>query len=191
MSKEYFEELLNKIQEVSKVRSMPVRWFDSCDSTNEIASVLAEEGWRGVVGAEFQHKGRGRIQRSWLSKPGENLLLSWIVDWQCPISELPLLTLYLAAELAETFDVQVKWPNDLLSTDGLKVGGILSTVANLGAEKHTVIVGLGLNVNQTVFPEGVEGTSLRLLRGQVQNRLEVLDRVLHTFQSLNITHFGW
>ncbi len=184
MSKECFEERLVKIQEVSKRRSMPMRWFETCDSTNTIAQTLAETGWRGVVGAEYQHNGRGRMQRSWWSKPGENLLLSWIVDWECSIAELPLLTLYLAAELSETFGVHVKWPNDLLSAEGLKVGGILSTVANLGIERHTVIIGLGLNVNQVDFPAGVPGTSLRLLKGQVQNRIEVLDRVLNTFQQL-------
>ena len=56
--------------------------------------------------------------------------------------------------------MRLKWPNDLL-LDGRKLGGILSESDGRGA----VVVGLGLNVRQDVFPDDIRETATSLAAG--------------------------
>ncbi len=137
------------------------------DSTQRVARDLAASGapHGTAVVAEAQTEGRGRLGRAWTSEPGENLLLSVILRPLGPISEAPLLSLGAAAGLAIRFDLRVKWPNDLLCRDGRKVGGLLAELETDGERVRHVILGLGLNVNQRVFPEGIAAASLAELSG--------------------------
>jgi BirA family biotin operon repressor/biotin-[acetyl-CoA-carboxylase] ligase len=100
--------------------------------------------------------------------------------------------LLLAAELAHEFDLWVKWPNDLMTSDGHKVGGILSSVHTLGIIEHTVVVGVGINVYQTNFPPEIKASSLHLLtvddvdsRGLL-SRTDVVDRMIQVFDRVNV-----
>ena len=171
---------------------MSIHWVDTCDSTNVIASALASTGWRGIVLTDHQKKGRGRMQRLWNSERGQNILLSWVSDWHCSISDLPRITLLLAAELAHEFDLWVKWPNDLMTRDGCKVGGILSSVHTLGTTEHTVVVGVGINVHQTTFPSDIRASSLQLLKVDTEgaedslSRRNVVERMIQVFARLNV-----
>ena len=101
------------------------------------------------------------------------------------------MTLLVGGALAEAvgglgFDVRVKWPNDLLlmCADGRrrKVAGILTEAATDGDRVGQVVVGIGLNVNETTFPEDLadRATSLRLASaGEAPlRRADVLARVL-------------
>lgn len=121
--------------------------------------------------AEVQDHGRGRLDRTWQSEPGQNLLFSLVLRPVCTLREAPLLTLGAAAGLAEALDLRVKWPNDLVTSEGQKVGGLLGEVEG---DLAFVVLGVGLNVNQTVFPGLPNATSLATLRGP-QNRAGVLD----------------
>ena len=125
-----------------------------------------------VFTADFQTAGRGRLDHKWLSAPGENLMLSAVLDvGDCPpdrVATLPLVVGLAVIEglsplLPKGLSPRLKWPNDVL-VDGRKLAGIL-------CERHgdTVIVGLGVNVKQREFaPEIAEkATSLSLLLGPV------------------------
>lgn len=125
-----------------------------------------------VFTADFQTAGRGRLDHKWLSAPGENLMLSAVLDvGDCPpdrVATLPLVVGLAVIEglsplLPKELSPRLKWPNDVL-VDGRKLAGIL-------CERHgdTVIVGLGVNVKQREFaPEIAEkATSLSLLLGPV------------------------
>ena len=126
-----------------------------------------------VFTADVQTAGRGRLDHSWLSPPGENLLMSVVVGVGGMLPEevatLPLLAGLAVAEAVEALlgmsdgvAVQIKWPNDVL-IGGRKACGILCE--RLG--EH-VIVGIGVNVNQTAFDAALGGraTSLRLAAGR-------------------------
>ena len=128
-----------------------------------------------VFTADFQTAGRGRLDHKWLSAPGENLMLSAVLDvGDCPpdrVAALPLVVGLAVIEglsplLPKGLSPRLKWPNDVLF-DGRKLAGIL-------CERHgdTVIVGLGVNVKQREFaPEIAEkATSLSLLLGPVPAR---------------------
>ena len=136
-------------------------------------NLAARAGRHGdVFTADFQTAGRGRLDHKWLSAPGENLILSAVLDvGDCPpdrVATLPLVVGLAVIEglsplLPKGLSPQLKWPNDVL-VDGRKLAGIL-------CERHgdTVIVGLGVNVKQREFaPEIAEkATSLSLLLGPV------------------------
>ena len=86
--------------------------------------------------------------------------------------------LLFAAELAHELDLYVKWPNDIMTKDGRKVGGILSSIHTLGSDAHTVIIGVGINVNQITFIPDLNASSLKQIHGDEQSRIEVLKQVL-------------
>lgn len=165
---------------LSRACGRPVRFFERCGSTNVEALALADAGAPSgtLVVAELQEAGRGRQGRSWQSPPGDNLYLSLILRPALPLSKAPLVCLAAAVGLAEALELGVKWPNDLLDAHGRKVAGVLAQVRSEGERLDAVVLGIGVNVNQTHFPpELPDAGSLALLRGP-QDRLAVLARVL-------------
>ena len=97
---------------------------DSCESTMDYSVDLPAEGWQRIV-ADTQVSGRGRRGSKWESKEGD-LIASWRINRE--ISELPpigLLQISLGALVSGLIDCDLKWPNDLVSAGGGKIGGIL------------------------------------------------------------------
>jgi BirA family biotin operon repressor/biotin-[acetyl-CoA-carboxylase] ligase len=142
---------------IAKIRAaIPGRridYYPSLDSTMRAAAQL-ETG--AVVFADEQTAGQGRHGHTWHSEAGQGVYFSMALP------PAPVLTLALglaAAEaIAQTYGIacDLRWPNDLM-LDGAKVGGILVQLV-----EGKAIAGIGINVNQTAFPPGLEATSLRL-----------------------------
>lgn len=165
--------------------------FDRIDSTNTCARALAacwaEEGT--VVFADEQTAGRGRLGRSWLAAPGENLTFSLILRPVIPPERLGLLSLLVGAGIARGIEealglrVFCKWPNDLLS-GGRKLAGILLESSFASDRIDHVIVGIGLNVNQRAFPPELasRATSLALETGRPLDRLALFKAVLKSLE---------
>jgi BirA family biotin operon repressor/biotin-[acetyl-CoA-carboxylase] ligase len=151
--------------------------FDTVDSTQRVARSLADEGapHGTVVLAEEQTAGRGRLDRRWTSPRGQNLTFTIVLRPHLPARDAPLLTLGAAAGLAVAFDLRVKWPNDVVTGEGKKVAGLLAEMETTGDRVAYVLLGVGLNVNQVVFPpELPNAASLASIAGP-QDREEVLD----------------
>ncbi len=130
-----------------------VHFFDTIDSTNSYAVVLATNGAREgeAVIADCQTAGRGRLRgRVWHSPPGRNLYTSIILRPDIPPSSAPGLTLVAGVAVAELLGgycpVSLKWPNDILA-GGRKISGILMEMRNKGSKIDFVVVGIGINVN--------------------------------------------
>jgi BirA family transcriptional regulator, biotin operon repressor / biotin---[acetyl-CoA-carboxylase] ligase len=142
-----------------------VVWFDSVDSTMTRAAELARGGCASgtIVGADEQTAGMGRYGRSWLSEKGAGLYVSIILRLRVQTSELPLamLALGLAAReaIVETSSLapDLRWPNDVLLGDR-KCAGILAQFEN-----DAIIAGIGINISQTRFPEGLATPATSLL----------------------------
>ena len=106
------------------------------DRIRELAATGAEEGT--VVIAESQSRGRGRLGRSWLSRPGLGLYLSVLFRPRAPIPELTRWTLAAAVAACAACrqvggcKVEIDWPNDLVH-DGRKLGGLLADPAGEAA----------------------------------------------------------
>jgi BirA family biotin operon repressor/biotin-[acetyl-CoA-carboxylase] ligase len=158
-------------------------WLRSTESTMKDAANLAaqDEPHGTVVVAEEQTAGIGRHGHSWHSEPGGGLYLSIILRLPLPANALPMLTiaLGLAAQRAiEDFcgiSCDIRWPNDLLIQEK-KVAGIMVQAADRGA----LIAGIGVNVNQTAFPEELcaIATSLRIETGYGHSKETLLDRIV-------------
>ena len=154
--------------------------FDSIGSTNAVARSLAEEGAADgtVVLAEHQTAGRGRLGRSWIARPGENLLLSVLLRPLLPAPRLPLLTFCASLAAADAvasvtgLRPAVKWPNDLLLNDR-KFCGILLESALGPTEPSWTVIGIGINVNQHDFPDDLRSpaTSLANETGATVDRI--------------------
>ncbi|MDE2996951.1 MAG: biotin--[acetyl-CoA-carboxylase] ligase [Bacteroidota bacterium] len=168
-----------------------IRHLTSTDSTNREARVWATEMGAdrapdgAVVVADHQTAGRGRFERTWISSPGRNLLLTVILRRTLPRPALlPLAAGVAVREAAASFlpgrTVGLKWPNDVWVA-GEKLAGILVE----SPQEGLYLVGIGLNVNEDRFPDGLptEPTSLLLASGQHTDRAEVFDRLMRTLDT--------
>ncbi|MFN2484826.1 MAG: biotin--[acetyl-CoA-carboxylase] ligase [Candidatus Limnocylindria bacterium] len=165
-----------------------VEFHSEIASTNDRArAALSEPGGSGrAIVADLQTAGRGRLGRTWLSPPAVNLMVS--VGLRPSVTPASAWRLGAAAALAaceacEPLDpLFVKWPNDLYTEDGLKVGGILVETALNGDRLAHAVIGLGLNVNwsRSEMPSDVarSATSLRDLHGGDVDRVALLRRYL-------------
>jgi BirA family biotin operon repressor/biotin-[acetyl-CoA-carboxylase] ligase len=153
-----------------------VHAFETVDSTQSVLATLAQGGAPEgtVVTAAHQTAGRGRHGHQWWDAPGAALLCSILLRPPIPAARAPQLSLVAGLAVAEALDeaagvpARIRWPNDVL-IDGRKVSGILPDAAS-GADSAVayVLLGIGINVNQDVFPTDLEtlATSLYLATGQ-------------------------
>lgn len=167
----------------------------STESTNLIAAKLAEEGEPEgtLVIADQQTGGKGRRGRTWFSPAGTGIWMSLILRPDLPMAQAPQLTLVaaVAVSLALTDIVGqkagIKWPNDILF-DNRKVCGILTEMNMESEEIKSVIVGIGVNVNQELhdFPFDLQerAASLRMVAGQRLQRAAAVQRILEQFEVL-------
>ncbi|OFX17904.1 MAG: biotin--[acetyl-CoA-carboxylase] ligase [Armatimonadetes bacterium RBG_16_58_9] len=139
--------------------------FDEVGSTNDVALEMAQAGEPegAVVVARRQLEGRGRRGSRWWDEPGQSLLMSVILAPGGPVDELPRLSFVASLGVAECLqevcglDACVKWPNDVM-VGGKKIAGLLVEVAVL-PRGSVAVVGIGLNVNQTSFPDELADTA--------------------------------
>lgn len=167
---------------------MRSRWIkhDSLTSTSSYLSELLkhqnlEEGT--VVIADYQDAGRGQGERSWESARGKNLLMSFLLfpaflsaSRQFHLSRM--VSLALCDALGKLgVDTLIKWPNDILSSRGKIAGILIEHSITAGNISHT-IAGIGLNLNQTLFPSfPVPASSVRLETGRDVDVVEVCELV--------------
>ena len=128
------------------------------DSTN--LHTMRELGQSGmndwdVVVADYQTEGKGQRGRMWESQVGMNLTCSVVMKPQLHASKYFILSaitsLALVDALAEyNLKANVKWPNDIL-IDGNKVAGILIETLVKGNDIESAVIGIGMNVNQSLF----------------------------------------
>lgn len=177
--------------------------LDQVDSTNTYAWQLVREAQtRGgntlqdgmLIQAQHQYAGRGQRGTTWLAAPGENLTFS-LVLYPRGVTGGTLFLLHKAFSLAVAdalsellgpqHPVQIKWPNDIL-VDGRKVCGMLIENQLTATHVEVTVLGIGLNVNQRVFPADLakRATSLGLVTGEHHPLGHVLDRLLSHIEGL-------
>jgi BirA family biotin operon repressor/biotin-[acetyl-CoA-carboxylase] ligase len=175
-----------------------IRGFEEVGSTNTEARSWAQDGAAegSVVVTEYQSEGRGRHGRAWTADTGKNLMFSVVLRPSLAPDELGLVTLAAGVAVAEAVDAfvsphraAIKWPNDIL-LEGRKTCGMLLESAFAGAREEAeapdfVILGIGLNVNQTDFPDELAdaATSLHLASGRSVPRVALFARLLHRLET--------
>ena len=177
---------------------MPVyiKRLDVIDSTNryvrdEATALWSEACGRDIVAVMARHQTAGRGQRgnSWLSHGGSNLLLSILVrpGDVLKVAEQFLLSQAVAVAMHRAMkvygiDVRLKWPNDIY-VDGRKLAGILVELDYSASHVEQAIIGIGLNVNQTEFPQMDRvPVSMKMLVGEEVAVDDVLATVLSSFR---------
>jgi len=169
-------------------------YFPVIDSTNTEAErqQADDRPTPFAVLSSCQTKGRGRLGRAWHSSSADNLYLSACFTPNIPPQQLQHFTLWAGIHICRSLQalvpsaaLKVKWPNDL-HCGGRKFAGML-TEARMDADRiHTIIFGIGLNVNANPngFPAELrkQATSLHAIGGAEQPLNDVAARVLRAVE---------
>jgi BirA family biotin operon repressor/biotin-[acetyl-CoA-carboxylase] ligase len=155
------------------------------ESQNAAQSADQNAGRGAVWLAEEQTAGKGRAGHAWKSNPRDGIYCSALL--RPKVAPEDVIILSLAAGLAVVEAVHevtglwgdLRWPNDVL-LGGRKFCGILTELNAEVARVRYVVVGVGLNVNNTEFPPELEAiaTSLYLEAGQRFSRVELVAALL-------------
>lgn len=133
---------------------------------------------------DFQTAGRGRLDHTWESPKGKNLLFSFLDQpTQLPEKNFQLVlvagvALAQALEDVTQLKIDLKWPNDLFA-NGKKLGGILCEKI-----EDWIIIGVGINVNSTDkdFSPKILATSLLIETKQIQDREKILEQSMESYK---------
>ncbi len=139
--------------------------YNQVDSTSDRAfdALARGEGRHAdVFVADSQLSGRGTRGRRWMSQPGGLYLSAILQSRAMPAPGLWTIAGALAAyDTAERFsaEVELDWPNDLVSKEGAKVAGVLAESRGLkGTGAAIFVLGIGINVMNSVLPESLDRT---------------------------------
>ncbi len=165
---------------------------ESVDSSNNYALDLIKkskvvEGT--VVWAFEQTKGRGQRDNYWESEKGKNLTFSIIlfpefleVEQQFLLSKAVSLGI---VDFIKTYveNVSIKWANDIYVNDK-KIAGTLIENSIIGNKILSSVVGIGLNINQTIFISNAPNpVSLKLITGNDYDLEESLSLLCNFIES--------
>ncbi|MEH6765676.1 MAG: biotin--[acetyl-CoA-carboxylase] ligase [Aequorivita antarctica] len=166
---------------------MKIIKLSAIDSTNTYLKQLAKETQlldETVLVTENQLSGRGQMGNGWLSKKGQSLTFSIFKEFkelsaerQFLISMAVSLAILEAINRLNVPNISIKWPNDILSAN-TKIGGILIENVLEGSFIKYSIIGFGVNVNETDFPNLPQASSMKLETGKTFQLEEVLHRIL-------------
>lgn len=142
-----------------------------------------------VVITDNQTSGRGQRGNSWEAEANKNLTFSLLLKpIFIPIKEQFILSQITSLAIKKvldsyTSDIHIKWPNDIYWRDK-KIAGILieNTLSDSGIENS--IIGIGLNVNQTLFTSDAPNPiSLKNILGVEFDIIELLNSIVNQIQS--------
>lgn len=188
----------DKLSETGIRGYMDTRWLgktivykDTMDSSNTQAKRMGEdEAENGtLVVTDCQTAGKGRRGRSWVSPVGMNCYYTVLLRPDIPAEKASMITLVAALALAKTIkettqlETLIKWPNDVIA-NGKKLCGILTESSTDLEYINYLVVGIGVNCNQTEFPDEIKETasSIRLETGRKVNRCQLLGSFLTCFE---------
>lgn len=178
-----------------------IHYDETVDSTQKIAHRLAyEDAPEGmIVVAEEQLAGRGRMDRKWFSAKYTGIWMSIILRPKIPLAKAPQLTLIAAVAVVQAIEEltelspQIKWPNDIL-INGKKMTGILTELQAESDRIHSVIIGMGINVNQLKddFPSDLRdtATSIAIEQGTTLSRADLIRAVLVNLEKLYLLYLN-
>jgi BirA family transcriptional regulator, biotin operon repressor / biotin---[acetyl-CoA-carboxylase] ligase len=152
-----------------------VRLYAEAGSTNALAA--SDPVRHRIVVADHQQEGRGRLDREWVTPRGAALTFSAVFD---PVVDaewwpvVPLVAGYAVASALGRF-ATLKWPNDVMIGEQ-KVCGIL--VERVNTRPPMVVIGIGINVDQTADELPVPTATSLALAGHPADRTELFGRVV-------------
>ncbi len=172
-----------------------VRYFETVDSTNQVARELGRAGEPDgtVVVADEQTGGRGRRRRTWVSPSGAGLYVSLLLRPPFGVEESGvaaqlvggIVVAECAGELLQERPA-LRWPNDCY-IDDRKLAGVLVEAETTGTQFDFLVCGIGINVNDPDegFPSQLRDrvTTLERQTGHRVSRFFVLASLLRAFET--------
>jgi BirA family biotin operon repressor/biotin-[acetyl-CoA-carboxylase] ligase len=166
-----------------------VLYYPEIDSTNRLAKEAASDGADEgtLVITDYQTKGRGRLDRSWESESGQNLMFSFILRPRIPLFDSFLLTMAAGISMAEAIETEtglpamVKWPNDIF-LNGKKLAGILTEISGQSQALDWAVIGIGVNINSK--PDLDTAMYLNEQTDEAIDRINILNRFLINFEAV-------
>ena len=154
-----------------------IKVLDTVGSTNTELKKMARAGepCGTVLIAKHQTKGRGRLGRSFFSPENSGIYMSILFRPRFDASKAQLITAAGAVSVCRALEDEgaenlgIKWVNDIFSGNK-KVSGILTEVGfkNNSDELDFLIVGIGINVTPSVFPDDIKN-----IAGSVFNKNDI------------------
>jgi BirA family transcriptional regulator, biotin operon repressor / biotin---[acetyl-CoA-carboxylase] ligase len=144
----------------------------------QVHAGLARHGT--AVFTTVQTRGRGQRSKEWLSEPGKNVAVSFVLEPAgLSVSHLFLLSKAVANAACRVFnkyvagEARIKWPNDIYWRDRKAVGILVENVIK-AREWMFAVAGIGINVNQTAFGAMQQkAVSLKQITGKDYNPRDV------------------
>ncbi len=154
---------------------------DEVVSTSDVIREAGQAGAAGglVVFAEHQTRGRGRRQNAWLMPRGKGIMFSALLRPDAPTELWPRVTTLAALAVCKAIEHElplraaIKWPNDVYIGDR-KACGLLAE-CHSGAGGMFLCLGIGINANNTDFPDELRESATSLLR-EVSGEWPEIDR---------------
>ncbi|MDB5226056.1 MAG: biotin biosynthesis protein BioC [Bacteroidota bacterium] len=172
-------------------------YLPTVDSTNSYAKdyITKTSPIDGtVILADEQLQGRGQSGNKWTSEANKNLTFSIIyqtgflratdqfyLNMAVSLGILSMVHSQWSILKRESPGAFIKWPNDIY-VDSKKIAGILIENTISGVQLKHSVIGIGLNVNQEVFSNDLNATSLRLLLQKELDRNEILNELLSSIE---------
>jgi len=169
--------------------------LDSVNSTNDYAKIFISKNSNYIkdkiiiISTKNQTNGRGQKNNIWASEPNKNVTISLIIK-NPPvepsnvfiISKITSLAIIKTLQILAPYNqVNIKWPNDIL-LNKKKIAGIL--IENFFSNNiiSYSIIGIGINVNQTTFPDfKLKPTSLKLETTKEYDIETIINNLLENF----------
>lgn len=165
--------------------------YESIESTNQAAKALWQKGLHkpALIFAREQTGGKGRRGKQWLSPKDEGIFMSMLLSPDIAPHKGSMLTLVAGLATAEAIaeltglEPLIKWPNDVVIGDK-KVCGILTEMSAEMDYIHYLVVGVGINVNQSYFEDEIVtmATSLKKVTGKTVNCNALAGLVIKAFE---------
>lgn len=159
---------IEKIKEANtKYLGKNIIFYDEIDSTQEDAKRRLNELENGtIIIANKQKNGRGTKGRVWYTK-SNNIAMTIVLKPKCKIADISNLTIDIAEMIKKAIyelyncKLNIKKPNDLM-INNKKVCGILTESKSFGENVETILIGIGLNVNEINFEKDIENIATSL-----------------------------
>jgi len=165
--------------------NFPHLYVEETESTNLLAlDILSKTNPPNgfLIITDYQTAGKGQYGRKWQSERNKNLLFSLIIG-PLNIPTNKLFRIHLASSLAifrtlanEINNLNIKWPNDIYA-GFKKLAGILVQNQLKGSMVDWTVIGIGINVNQTSFPDEIPATSAFIETGNIIHLENIVEKI--------------
>ncbi len=155
--------------------------FDVLDSTQDKAFELLKNFDEVIVIADRMEKGRGRYGNYWISDLGGLYMSIGFKNKSVEFSKkLLIITPICILDILKFYEInaKIKIPNDIYY-ENKKICGIL-----IEMKDSEVVLGIGLNVNQSQFPQNLLATSMFLIKNKFFNIDEIAFKIYENLKIL-------